>query len=572
MDIDTVLRNGKVVTVDREFSVVDAFAVRGDRIVALGTDAEMAALIGPGTRVIDLAGRMVLPGFVDAHPHTIHRALQNLAQPSLAGAESVAEVARRIGERAANAEPGAWIWTTPLGDPPDYVGLPDRFSERRWPTRADLDAVAPDNPVYIPTSAYWPHPAIFNSAALRLLGVTERTPDEPNVRIAREPGTGTPTGVVHGLNIFNRSSRLFGALQSLLPTPPDATVRKAIADAFRENATVGVTACYEAHGNFFLPVLHELAAAGALANRVVGAHEVPARQPLEAIGEWMAALTDATGAGTGDDRMRTIGATVTLDGPPQFGLSLMHSPYRNPQGEPGNGYSAVSTEKLADIARLAVRHDLRLNIVAAGDQACAMTVRALESVHRETSLADRRWVVQHFPYPTREQIASLKEMGLVAQTYTSVDFSRGEEIYVDRMGGDGWRSLVPLRWWLDAGVPVALSSDGGHYDPLFQLWTALRRTDGRTGRSLLTPAKTVTREEAIATYTINGAVVMGAEDRIGSLEVGKLADFVVLDRDILRCPVDEIRETRTVLTAIGGRIVHDPGSLATETSAKHRPR
>jgi predicted amidohydrolase YtcJ len=288
---------------------------------------------------------------------------------------------------------------------------------------------------------------------------------------------------------------------------------------------------------------------------VLAAYDVPARASLTEIDEWMAARTDARGESAGLLDIR--GVTFGIDGPPQFGLSLMNRPYRGPHGQTTSGFQSVALEKLTEIARMAVRHDLRLNIVAAGDKACTMVVDALSTVHDETPLSGRHWVLQHFFSPTVEQVATLKTMGIVLQTYTSIEFSRGEQVYVDRLGGETWQTVAPLRWWLDAGVPVALASDGGHTNPLFQIWTALRRVDGRTGRSLLTPAKTITRQEAITAYTMGGATAMGMADRIGSLEPGKLADFTIADRDVLTCPVDDLKDAGTVLTALGGRIRHD---------------
>lgn len=553
MSSDTVYVNGKVVTVDRGFSIAEAFAVRDGVFTAVGGNDEVARTAG--TEVVDLGGRMVLPGFVDAHAHAVYRGIGDAAGPSLAGAVSVADIAARIGQAVAHVEPGAWIVTSPIGEPPDFLGLPEGLTERRWPARADLDAVAPDNPVYVPTSAYWPHPSVFNSAALARLGVTRDTPDEPGVRIVRDT-TGEPTGVIHGL-IFYNPGRLFGRLMSLLPNTSAQTTRDAIARALTENVSVGVTSIYEGHGNTFTADLRALREAGRLACRVVATYEVPVGRPGIDLGTWLASVTDAAGDGSGDDLLKVVGVTVSLDGPTHFGRSLMSEPYLNPYGELGNGSSALSTVELVEIARLAVRHDLRLNVLVSGDEGCAIAVDALETVHRETPLTGRGWVAQHFHHVTREQIGRLAVMGFAAQVCAGVDYARGEEVYVKRLPGDLWEQVTPMRWWLDAGVPIGLASDGAHYDPMFQLWAALRRVDARSGRSLLTPAKTVTREEAIRAATAGGAAVLGRPEKIGSIETGKLADFVVLDRDILDCPVDEIRRARVLSTVLGGEVVHE---------------
>jgi predicted amidohydrolase YtcJ len=542
--------NGKIVTVDRDFSIAEAFVVSRGEFTAVGGAEELA---GAATTVVDLGGRTVLPGFVDAHPHTVYLGIGDAVEPSLVGLTSVAAIAARIGESAANARPGEWIVTSPIGEPPEYFDLPEGLAERRWPTRADLDPVAPDNPVHIPTSPFWPHPSMLNSAALTELRITRDTPDEPGVRIVRD-SAGEPTGVIHGLVFYNRS-RLLGTLMSKQAPMPVPTARDAIARAFATNLAAGLTTVYEAHGNMFTEDLRALRAEGRLGCRVVATYEAPVGRPGVDIAGWMTSLTDAAGDGTGDDLLRVVGLTVSLDGPTHFGLAMMSEPYLDPHGALGNGSSALSAGELAEIARLAVRLDLRLNVLASGDAACAIAVDALEAVHRETPLTGRQWVVQHFHHVTREQIGRLAAMGLVAQVCAGVDFARGEEVYLKRLPGDLWEHVTPVRWWLDAGVPVALASDGAH-GPLFQLWAALRRTD-RGGRSLLTPAKTITREEAVRASTAGAAAVVGCADRLGSIEPGKLADFVVLDRDVLTCPVDEIRDARVLSTALGGEIVHE---------------
>jgi len=267
-------------------------------------------------------------------------------------------------------------------------------------------------------------------------------------------------------------------------------------------------------------------------------------------------MAAARGRGSGDDMFKIVGATVSLDGPVQFGGAAMTEPYLDPYGSRGNGGCAVTAEDLAEIAHLAVAHDLRLNVLAAGNHAGAIAIEALETVHAQTPLTGRDWVVQHFQHPTRDQIAALAAMGLSAQTYASVDYSKGAEVYINRFDTEVWRDVVPLRWWLDAGITVGHGSDGAHYDPMFQIWECLQRIDGRTGQSLRTPSKTITRQEAIRLHTINGARLLQWSDRVGSIEAGKLADFVVLDRDILHCPVDQIRTTTCQLTVLRGNVVY----------------
>ncbi|WP_033289368.1 amidohydrolase [Amycolatopsis jejuensis] len=539
--METVYLNGKVVTVDGRFTIAQAFAVRDGVFTAVGSSAELSGRPGP---VVDLGGQTVLPGFIDAHAHSVLRGILDAAEPSLAGATSVAEVAARIGAAAAKAEPGAWIVPSPLGEPPDFFGLPGKWAEGRWPTRSDLDAVAPENPVHIPTSVYWPHPAVLNSRALELLELT----DEPGLRIVRD-ASGEPTGLVHGLTPYRAESPAVRRMMALQPQLPVPARRAAIARALDENLALGVTSIYEGHANAFTADLQALHATGRLACRVVATHEMPVAHPDP--DAWLSSLPTTSG----DDLLEMAGVTVSVDGPTHFGRALMHEPYLDPLDEPGNGVAALSTTDLTAIARLCVQHGIRLNVLASGDRAAEIAVTALMAVHRETPLTGRNWVAQHFHHATREQIACLAEMGMVAQTCAGVDYGRGEAAYVNRLPGKLWEQVAPMRWWLDAGVPVATASDATHHDPLFQLWAALTRVDGRTGRSRQTPAKTITCKEAVRALTMGGAAVLGRSARVGSIEPGKLADFVLLDRDVLTCPVKDLPTARVAETFLGGELV-----------------
>ena len=556
---DAIYVNGKVVTVDGHFSIAQAFAVADGKFLAVGRNDEIRKLAGPNTRTVDLGGREVLPGLIDAHPHTVigHAEQEEMYRTSLRGARSVAEIVSRIGEAARKAPPGQWIVTTGIGEPPDYFGLPEGLAEKRWPTRADLDQVSPDNPVYIPIRK-WPHPAIFNGKALALLGITRATPDEPKVIIEHD-ASGEPNGLIQGINIYNADSPLYQKVAAMTPSSPRELRPQIIQAAIADDSKSGLTALNEMHGSTAETVrsLKALEADGALKSRFAVAYQVPTKGSIDDIDKWMAGLTDAQGKGSGSDMLKVVGVNVTVDGATEFGAALNDKPYLDPYGRMGNGIQEVSAEKLTAIARLAIKHNLRLNILAAGSRACQIAVDAMEAVNRETPIKDRRWVMSHFQHPTREQIKKLHDMGVMVQTYSSVDFSKGAETYVKRFPGqDVWKTVVPLRWYWDEGVTVAQSTDGAHYDTMWTIWESLVRVDGRTGKSMMTPAKKITREEAIKMYTINSAKVMEWEDKIGSIEAGKLADFAVLDRDILTVPVNQIRDARVLMTALGGKAVY----------------
>lgn len=568
--------NGKVITVDSSFRTAEAFTVKDGRFTAVGSSAQLLAAAGPSTRLVDLEGRTVVPGFIDAHPHSQSRANRlardTAADLSLKGANSVAEITARIRKAASQAAAGEWIVTGPIGEAPDYFWLPDSLAEKRWPTRADLDAAAPRNPVYIPSPTTWPHPAVLNTAALEAAGLHDA--DEAKLRaegisLVRDRRSDEPNGHVFGTHIYNRRSALLRQLRAYGRPVPAEAEQEALREVFRQNLAAGVTTIFESHGitepAAYLSQLRGLRAAGHPVSRVIATFEAPRGRRAPEIADWIKGVRQATVEIGGDDFTAADGVTVSLDGATQFGAAAMTHPYLNPNGELSNGTVPFSEDELAAIATAARAQGLRFNVVLAGDLAGEICTRAFEAVHAKSPIDGQSWVVHHFQHPTQDQIRRLRDMGVMAAMYSAVDYSKGAETYVKRFPGqDVWKHVVPLRWWLDGGIVVAQGTDGAHFEPMFTLWQSLVRTDGRTGRSLMSPAKQISREEAIRLYTINGATVVGWEDRIGSIEAGKFADFVVLDRDVLTIPVDEIRDTRVVMTSLNGQIVHS--SVATHAN------
>ena len=553
--------NGNVVTVDREFNVAQAVAVSNGRFVRVGRNEEVRALAGPQTRVVDLKGRTVVPGFIDTHPHTFGRAGRSLRSPSLVGLRSVSAIAEAVAREVSQTPPGQWIVTTPIGEPPDYFHLPESLEEKRWPTRADLDAVAPAHPVYIPIGI-WPYPVIFNGEALKALGITaSEPPDGQGVRIERDPSSGEPTGLVRGMTFYNRSP-LWGKLQGMLPRPSPEMRREALRQAVYDNAAAGVTTIFESHAAQPAHLEHyrALRASGDLPARVVMSYSVNNRHSVDEMDRWMSELPHASGRGSGDDVIKTLGVTVALDGATQFGGAYMNEPHLDVYGEPTSGSMPMNQEKLSAIALLAAGYNLRLQFTFAGDAAAEMILTAIEAANEHTSIVSRRWLMQHFQHPTHDHVLRTRRLGLHVTGYTAVDYSKGAAVYVDRFGGDDderWKSVIPTRWWFDAGVNIAQSTDGAHYQAPFTLWESLVRIDGRTGKSLMSSAKQISREEALRMYTLNGARVLFWEDQLGSIEPGKLAVLVVLDRNILTCPVDEIKDAKVMLTMVGGKAVYE---------------
>jgi predicted amidohydrolase YtcJ len=558
---ETILFNGKIITADKDFSIAEATAIGQGIFTRVGTNSEILALADEETRKMDLKGRTVVPGFIDTHPHLINAGIRRAIYLPLAGLHSIESIKRRIGRKVKNIPCGEWIITSPIGEEPDHFDLPDRLDEKRWPTRWDLDEVSGQNPVYIPTPVAWPHPAILNSYALRLLGVKKKSaPEQHGVRIVRDPERGEPNGQFHGLHLFNGSSPLYKKLQRLLPKNPLNAILEGIRASMRDYNAAGVTAGYEGHNTSATHLLYckELWSRKELKVRLHFAYEVDVTRSIAEIENWMKDLVHATGSGFGDDWLKIGGVTVSIDGgPTQFGDAIMNRPYLNAYAERAKGVQKVSTRKLKQIVLLAARNNLRMNLQVGGDKAADIALKVYEDVNREFPIGDRRWVLQHIQHPSYENIRKCAELGVVITTNSNFEYSKGAETYVKGLRGDYCSRAIPLRKWLDAGVQVAQGTDGAHYQPMFTLWNSLKRIDGRTGESLMTSDKEITREEALRLCTINGARILFREDRLGSIEEGKLADLAVLDNDILTCPIDEIRDTKVLMTMVGGEMVYE---------------
>lgn len=559
---DTILYNGKIVTVDDDFAIAEAVAIGNGKILKVGTNEEVRALAGPNTEEVDLDKSMVMPGFIDTHPHVIHLGIISSTYISLSGLSSIEGIKKLIAEKVKKTPPGEWILTAPIGEPPFYFDVPDILKEKRWPTRWDLDEVSPNNPVYIAAAiSQTPNTAILNSFGLKLMDVTEDTPTEQNgVEIVKDPKTHEPNGQLHGMQMIYQSSPFYWKLASMLPQPGFEEKIKGVKEVLEERCASGITTIYECHGTFReeLMLAKKLWEMGELPLRIYFAYQVDAEKSLEEIESWMQSVAHATGSGFGDDRLMTGGITVSIDGPILYGGGLMKEPYLDPYGKQAKGILLIPQEKLNQIALLAARNDLRLNSCVAGDKAIDITLEAFEEANKEVSIKDRRWLIQHISFPNRENIRKCKELGVVITTCSNFEWGEGEGFYMNRFGGrDYCDRLVPFRDWLDAGVITAQSTDFGPYQPMFTIWQSLKRIDGHTGKSLMTPHKKITREEAIRLYTINGAKVLFWENKLGSIEPGKLADLVVLDKDILTCPLDEIKDTEILLTMIQGEVVYE---------------
>jgi len=548
---DLVLTGGKIVTLDPRSRIVPALAVQGERITALGTDDEIVRLAGPGTRRIDLHGRLAVPGLCDGHAHMDREGLK-LRWPSLAGARSIDDILQIVEGLVRRAAPSEWIVTMPIGEPPLYEGVPDNLAEKRWPTRHDLDRVAPDHPVYI--RAIWGHwrntlplVSIANTQALTRAGIGRDTrPPAPSIEIQRD-ARGEPTGV---LIEQTYKPLVEHTLMAVAPrfTLPDRVA--GLAESMRLYNRGGTTSVFEGHGIS----AEVLAAYQALRERgrpSVRAHllfspawpSADAAAVVDLLRSWGAWLSRR---GLGDAYLRVGGLYTESDYSEENRLRGSTSPYT---GWASFSYKAALPEDvMVEMMTEAARNDIRVGSFAPN------ILDLYERVDRAVSIVGRRWIIEHIGIYGPEEIRRIHALGLVLTSYTGRYIWQDGATLARQLGPTGASRIAPLRSLREAGVHVALSTD--NVPP--SLFDAIHHAVTRKPRGATEPIgadECLTREEALAGASREGAYLTFEEGDKGTLEVGKFADIAVLDRDLLTVPEDAIPGIRADLVIVGGRVV-----------------
>ncbi|HTG12116.1 MAG TPA: amidohydrolase family protein, partial [Candidatus Eisenbacteria bacterium] len=435
-----VLVNGRILTFDSRRPVVSALAVADGRITATGGRGEVERRRDRSARVIDLRGATVIPGLVDAHAHLDREGLK-LIYPSLARCRSIADIQRLVRGLAARRKAGEWIVTMPIGTPPFYQDAPGGLAERRWPTRAELDAAAPDHPVYIRGIwGYWNRPpvhSVANSRALARAGVTRDTVPPPGVEIAKD-AAGEPTGLFIERNLIQT---LEFTLMREAPRFTAADRLRALRVSQRHYAARGVTAVYEGHGIApeVLAAYRQSHARGELRLRCALAvsptwDAAEAGRAIPDLAAW------AGGRGLGDDRLRVSGVCLHYGGDAGVARILHEAqPYT---GWAGFVESANDAAAYLEQAELAARHGLRVNTLVT--RCLPEVLDAWEAVARRHPIRDLRWVLVHLNAATPEQLARIRGLGVVATTNPISYLYRSAGDEVARLGGAA-DQLLPHR-------------------------------------------------------------------------------------------------------------------------------
>jgi len=535
---DIVLRHGNILTVDPDMPRAESIAIAGDRILAVGSDSEIENLVGATTRTIELGGRTVIPGLHDSHIHTVGGAADELAV-SLGEARSIADIQAAFARRAAVTPPGNWL----LGGSGWHES---QLAEGRLPTRRELDAVTPDHPVFIRRGG---HVAVANGVALARAGIDRETRDPVGGVIVRDPATGEPTGA-----LIERPA--FALVAKLIPPTTRAELVAGLKLFTAKLNSRGVTATLEPGLNLEeIAAYMELWRQGALTTRVRLLQRVTGRDDVEALSSILA-------PNFGDDWLRIGGFKFLSDGGVE--AAYLSEPYRIVAGEQTDpdfvGKMLLppgGIDELRDMLTVAAQRGWQVQVHTVGDAAITRIVDLMEEVDRTHKVRDLRWVIMHIFLPTPESLEKIKRIGLWT-TVQDHPVKLGHNM-IRYWGEERAARAIPVRTIVGAGIPTGAGTDAPVVDwnPFESIWWMTTRRIFAQGKvAVLGADEAIGREQALYLYTMGSAGIGFAEDRLGSLTPRKLADLAVLSDDLLTVPDDALRDIRSLLTMVGGKIVH----------------
>ena len=529
---DLIIVNGVVHTMDANRPTVDAVAIYGNKIVAVGTSKEINKLAGSGTRVIDAKKRLVLPGFNDSHTHFLSGGFQ-LSSVDLRDANTPQEFAERIRRFAAARPAGRWI----TGGDWDH----ERWPEAKLPTKELIDSFTSETPVFV--SRLDGHMALANSLALRLAGVTKQTLDPPGGVIVRDPKTGEPTGI------------LKDAAQSFVwkvVAPSSFEEKLAAARAASEYAAkLGVTSVQDMSAGTDVGVYQTLLDRGELKTRIYAVAPLPA---------WERLANTGVRAHFGSAMLRVGGLKGFADGSLGSTTALFYEPYRDDPSTSGIAGDEMYPEG-AMLKRVqgADRVGLQILIHAIGDRANDLILSIYEQVEHENGDRDRRFRIEHAQHLRAQDIPRFARDRVIAsmQPYHAIDDGRWAE---KRIGRERAKTTYAFRSLLDAGATLALGTDWtvAPLNPLLTVYAAVtRRTlDGKNPKGWV-PEQKISVEEAVRAYTVGSAYAEFQEEVKGSITPGKLADLVILSKDIFKIDPKEIENVKVLTTIVDGRVVYE---------------
>lgn len=516
---DLVLKNANVLTMNPLEPHAEAIAIKDEKIVAVGTNKQIKQWIGKQTKVMNLDGKTVVPGFIDAHVH-MRGFGRSLTWINLRGVISIREMQQLLRERTQKTQEGKWI----LGRGWDQ----ERFKEKRYPTRWDLDEVALSNPVIF--TRFCGHICVVNSKAFELAGITRDTVAPSGGQIDKDPETGEPTGILR--------ENAMDLVWNIVPEPSEQELTEMCALASQKAVEAGLTSVHWlVHSPAEIRILQKLRKEGKL----------PLRVYLVVPVEFLDCLIDAgLVTGFGDHMIKIGGIKILVDGSLGARTAALKQPYDDERST--KGMMLYSKRSLNGLILKAHKAGFQLAIHAIGDQTVDMALKALEKAFKEAPRENHRHRIEHASVLNESLIQRMKKLGVIASVQPHFVVS---DFWVEkRLGKTRARWTYPFKTLIKKGVLVAGGSDCPvePISPLLGIYAAVNRE--------MLPQERITVEEALRIYTINAAHASYEEKIKGSIEAGKLADLVVLSEDLRKIEPSEIKDVKVEMIIVGEKIVY----------------
>lgn len=532
---DLILHHGTVYTLDPARPVVEALAIKGERIIATGPNASILELAGPHTRRMDLTGRAILPGIFDSHNH-LQQVGTKLSRIRLDECRSPVEMMELVATRAQETPPGTWI----IGEGWNEAN----FVDGHLPTRQDIDPATGQHPVIL---MRFFNTDLVNTAALRLAGIDRGTPDPPGGRIERAPN-GEPTGLLRAA-----AKRL---VRDLLPQPTPGELVTAVELGCAEMNRFGITSVIDP--GLYPDEIHAYQRCHAARSLTVRINMMPSWHGFreEETEANLHARATALGifSGLGDPWLRMGGLKMAIDGGTSSHTAFMYAPF---EGETSVGnFNRLNPTDLRRYFRVAQEHGWDVGIHTCGDRAMDMVVDAFADTAKSILRADARHNVIHAYFPSDRALRQMAEHRIGAVIQPTFLYWEGDMIFRD-VGESRAANYKPARKYLEHGVPLAANSDIPSTvspNPFPGLYALVTRRNN-LGR-LVAGDQAISREQALAAYTVGGTWLTREEHLKGTLALGKLADLIVIDRDYFTVPEDEIKDIRVEMTMVGGTMVY----------------
>jgi len=550
---DLILLNGKIVTVDKNFTIVKAVAISKNKIIAVGSNKEIRKLANKKTKIIDLGGRTVIPGLIDAHCHPEAASVSELDE-EIADVHTIAELLESIKIQTQKKKQGEWIIFPKL--------FFTRLKELRPPSLAELDSVAPHHPVFLNGS----YGGMINSEAMRVSGITENS---TAAGIIRDKQTGLLTGLIR-LSAF----KLFK-----LPVKKPLTYQErqeALVVMLKRYNQLGITSICSGSGNYgSFEMYRELNKKNKLTTRIFQniLFNLPPGTTTKMLSDSLKTFRYVTGYG---DEMVRIGALkIVLDGGILTGTAYLREPWGEKAhtifGIDDTAYRGVlnySREEVLAIVKAANEQNWKFTAHCTGGGGVDLLLDVYAEVNRLKPIRERRFSIIHGNFYTKDAIKRMSELGVYADMQPAW-FYKDADALEFILGEKTIQTFHPYRSLVDAGVMVNGGSDHmvkldansstNPYNPFLAMWAMVSRTTERG--TVIVPSEAISRQQALKIYTIDNAYASFEESLKGSIEPGKLADVAVLTNDFLTCPVDEMKNIKSDLTLLGGKIVYSSGKI-----------